>query len=446
MKIYHQLIPERILQSIQDIEAAIKPHIVGYSRINLFQVISIVAYHTRKDKEGAPLKIRYVMNLVPQGDKYLKKLVDYGIIERLGNAVPGKTSYLYRIADQYYSKYESIKLTDQRLIRRIDQARQKIHKEIAKSTRGRSEQIKYLKQLTISENYRKILSDRYMRNYEQHNSILASAVRIENGDIFYSVDQTSGRFHSNVTNMSKELRPYLRIQGQQLVNIDVKNCQPYLSTILLTNPGKVSWMTDNVEFARLLASLQVTITEDVKKYISLVITGQLYEYLMMKFAAAGMNLTRSETKQQVLRILFARNRMPKEEMNKRARQIFIENFPTVNTIFSTVRGLEQGDKFTNYKRFAILLQRIESFLMLDVVLKRIHKELPGVIAITIHDSIMTGILTNEVRAVREIIEKSFFDYVGFLPVIKEEREEIKEEEEEGERGVQYVRTTFVSLN
>jgi hypothetical protein len=445
MKVYYQLIPEKVLQKIQDIEAAIKPHIAGYSRINLFEVISIVAYHSRKGNEGAPLRIRYIINLVPQGDKYLKKLIDYGIIERLGNAVPGKTSYLYRIANQYYSKYESIKLTDQKLIRRIDQARQKIHKEIAKSTRGRSEQIKYLKQLTISKEYRKSLIFNYMK-IEQYNSILASAVRIQNGDIFYSVDQTSGRFHSNVTNMSKELRPYLRIQGQQLVNIDVKNCQPYLSTIILTDPGKVSWMTDNVEFARLLASLRVTMTEDVKKYISLVITGQLYEYLMMRFAAAGMNLTRAETKQQVLRILFARNRMPKEEMNKRARQIFIENFPTVNTIFSKVRGQEQGNKFRNFKRFAILLQRIESFLMLDVVLKRIHKELPGVIAITIHDSIMTGILTNEVSAVREIIEKVFSEFVGFKPVIKEEKGGEEEEEKEEKEGVQYVSTTFVSLN
>ncbi len=40
--------------------------------------------------------------------------------------------------------------------------------------------------------------------------------------------------------------------------------------------------------------------------------------------------------------------------------------------------------------------------MLDIILKRIYKELPNVIAITIHDSVMTGILTNEVEAVKKI--------------------------------------------
>jgi len=176
-------------------------------------------------------------------------------------------------------------------------------------------------------------------------------------DIFYSVDNTSGRFHSNVTNISKKLRPFLRINGEPLANIDISNSQPFLSTILLTNPGKVSWMTKNPDFALLLQSLKVSLSQDVKKYISLVISGQIYEYLMTEFSKEGLELTRDETKLQVLRILFARNRMPQDATNRKAKQIFKDRFPKVHRIFSKVRGSEKGDKFSNFKRFAILLQR-----------------------------------------------------------------------------------------
>ena len=252
--------------------------------------------------------------------------------------------------------------------------------------------------------------------------------------------------------MAKGLRPFLRINGEPLINIDIKNSQPYLSTILLTDPGKVSWMTENPVFALLLQTLKVSQKQDVINYIQLSVLGQIYEYLMAEFAKEGLILTRAETKRQVLRILFARNRSPKYEINRKARQIFKQRFPTVHRIFSKVRGSERGDKFHNFSRFAILLQRIESYLMLDRILKRIYKELPGTIAVTVHDSIMTGVLTNNVKAVCKIMIDELTFFVGFAPKIKIERmiEEEGEEEEEkkGERinSNQYDATTLVSLN
>ena len=195
----------------------------------------------------------------------------------------------------------------------------------------------------------------------------------------------------------------------------------------MTDPSKVSWMTTNPAFALLLQNLKVSHNQDVKQYISLVISGELYEYLMAEFAKGGLHMNRKDTKTQVLRIMFARNRKPKDEINAKARAIFIENFPTVHRIFSKVRGSNGGDKFKNFKRFAILLQKIEAYLILDVILKRIYRELPGVIAITIHDSVMTGLLTNKVEAVKAIMENELLKFVGFRPSLKLEsnKEEIK---------------------
>jgi len=405
---YNQLIPEKIFNELDDICRLIEPTVRGFNTDYLCEVISIVACHTRLDNEPTPLKIKYIKWLVPQGDRYMKAFIDLGIVERTGNVKKGQTSYKYEFSKNYYSKFISRPLKDAKLKRRIQSTWDRLRKDNVKTTWGKSEQVKFLKDLEIDEAWKEYAAT--ITDIKQFNSVTASATRIENGDIFYSIDSTSKRFHSNVTNLKKGLRPYLRVKGEPLVNIDIKNSQPYLSTIILTNPGKASILTNNRAFAMLLQSLKVSQNEDVRKYIYLVVYGKLYEFLMQEF-----KLSRTETKSQVMRILFARNRMPQDKINRRCRQIFIKHFPTVHKIFSIVRGSERGDKFTSFKRFAILLQRIEAYLMLEVVLKRIDRELPETIAITIHDSVMTGVLTNNVEEVKKIIVDELKSFVGFDP-------------------------------
>ena len=69
------------------------------------------------------------------------------------------------------------------------------------------------------------------------------------------------------------------------------------------------------------------------------------------------------------------------------------------------------------------MQSLESFLILEAILKAIRAELPGVIAMTIHDSIMTGedartgIMTNNVAGVIRIMERELTKFIGFKPTI-----------------------------
>jgi hypothetical protein len=450
MNNYYQILPEKVYQELSVIAELIRPEIKGFSLDYLKEVISIVACHVRKDNGPTPLSMWSINKLVPQGQFYLMGLINLDVIKRSGQFIPkANICYQYDFTPEYQSKYLSFPLNNPKLILRIQTVWNNLRKQDAKSIRGRADQVKYLNKLTIDESYKDFLESNYTSETDQYNSILASAMRIINKIPLSKIDNTSGRFHSNITNMAKGLRPYLRINNEPLVNIDVKNSQPYLSTIILTYPSKVAWLTKNPVFALLLQNLNVSVNkDDVKKYILLVISGQLYEYLMQEFTKEGLTLTRSETKIQVLRILFARNRTPKDEINKKCRQIFKDSFPTVHRIFSKVRGSEKGDKFQNFKRFAILLQRIESYLMLDVILKRIYKELPGTIAVTIHDSIMTGILTNNLEAVKKIMIDEFTFFIGFAPKINIEMI-IKDKEEEGrewETLNQYDITDLVSYN
>ena len=170
-----------------------------------------------------------------------------------------------------------------------------------------------------------------------------------------------------------------------------------------------------------MRNLQVLQTEDIKKYISLVVEGQLYEYLIAEFEKKGYYFgtndyvqKREKVKKLVLKILFDKNiHMP------RYRRFFSELFPEVHRIFTLLRGNERGNKFKSYHRFAILLQRIESHVVLNIILKRIHEEHPDIIAVTIHDSIMTGsIYTDHVQIVFRIMKEELTKFVGYNPTLK----------------------------
>lgn len=445
---YFQLIPEKVNQEMEAIEAILRTEIKNYSGDYLKEVISIIACHVRKDNEDTPLRSIYTRRIIPYAERYLEALTELGIIYRSPYYIPGEISYRYNFTPDYKSKYIALPLNNQKLIRRIREAYAEIGKEAVKTIRGCATQVKYLRQLSLADGWEELVNS-YKDDTEVYNSVLASAMRIVNNDIFYSRDATERRFHSNVTNMKKELRPYLRVNGKPLLNIDIKNSQPYLSTIILTYPQKVVWLTKNIAFSMLLQSLKVSTNEDVKKYIKLVADGLFYEYLIKEFASEGVDLTRLEAKIQVLRILFAPNRLPKDEINRKCRLTFKRSFPTVHRIFSKVRGRDQGNKFENSNRFSILLASIESYLMIDVILRRIYKEHPGTIALTIHDSIMTGILTDDVEAVRKIMIDELTKFVGFSPKIEIEDYKsysVIENKEEKKSLIQYDVTIPVSFN
>ena len=421
---YHQLIPVKVLKNFHWIAATISSKINGYSDDNLKEVISIVSCHIHKEKETAQLQIEYIKKLVPQGDKYLHELRELKIIQRSGRYIKGESSYEYSFTAPYQSEYRSLLLTNHKLIERIKQTQIKRKRESKKAIWGRSEQITHLLSMTIADGYQDHLDSFYTDSINKFNCAQSSVIRIQNNDIFYTIDKTAGRFHSNVTNMPKAIRRFLRVIGEPMVGIDLKNSQPYISTLLLTNPTKASCMTKNPELKLLLQNLKVYNTHDVRKYIDLVNSGKLYEFLIDEFIKEGIELPeelekrRRYVKNQVLRILFAKNKMPKNEINRKARQIFINRFPRVHFIFSKIRGNLKGDHFMGYQRFAILLQSIEAHIMLDIILKRISKELPGTIAITIHDSILTGLYTNNVEEVAQIMREEFTKFVGFTPVLK----------------------------
>lgn len=433
-KPYIQLIPTKIYDILPDLSELMND-IPGFHIDRLKQIVSTISVHIRKDENNtAPLMMNYLNKAVPQADKYVNNLLDLSILERHGSYQPGITAYKYGFSPEYQSVLTGIPLFNPWLENRI----QKLSAEHFGKNHSQNDD---LRNMSIATDCPEFIKTTFGHNIDSYNYAKSSATRIENKDFYSKVDDTGNRFHHNATNMQRDLRPLLRIRGQQVTEVDVKNCQPYLTTKIFTDPAKLAPFAKYRKLALILETLQVTQTEDVKKYISLVNNGVFYEYFRDEYSRMkSKSIDREEAKGMMLKILFARN-----SHRPRGRKEFEILFPEVARIFALIRGDEKGGKFRSYERFSILLQRVESHIINDLVCKRIKKEHPGVIALSIFDSIMTGIFTNHVEIVSAVMQEEFEKFVGYAPILKAKDENEKkpraislkkerEKEEKGEKG------------
>lgn len=194
-----------------------------------------------------------------------------------------------------------------------------------------------------------------------------------------------GRVHTNVTNLRSSLRRFLTIDGQHLVNLDVRNSQPLLFGLILMNRyGPRHAMPD-----------------DARRYIDLCQEGRFYDHLM---ALGGIPAAkRSVFKRKFFaNVFFCGTRYETD-----AAKLFGQLFPSVYKIV-----LEQ--KTPDYAALSKNLQRVESDLIIGKVASRLMRESPTMPIVTIHDSIMTTPVHAEMA--RQIMLQEF-NRAGLCPSI-----------------------------
>ena len=202
-----------------------------------------------------------------------------------------------------------------------------------------------------------------------------------------------GRFHSNVTSLRTELRPFLSYRGEGLVNLDIRNSQPLFFALLLRDRFGPA----------------ATAPDDVRRYVDLVQAGRFYDHLM---AGAGIpDDRRSEFKRQFFgRVFFCPSHWDSEESRAFARE-----FPNVARL---VQDLKDGPEDDSYANLARRLQQAESGLMIGRVAARIGLEMPAAFFLTVHDSILC--LEGDAPAIREVMLGEFA-FAGLRPTINVER-------------------------
>lgn len=221
-------------------------------------------------------------------------------------------------------------------------------------------------------------------------------------EFYYSVDDNVGRFHSNLTNIKRELRSFITYDGQKLVNIDIKNSQPLLSTILLNKdfydknsrilnifniPSSLQLLSNSSTsysstIITLVKTLQKSDSQSIAEYVDIVNTGEFYQKVSEKLYPKA-DFMKPKMKEMIFTVFFSRNsfiRLPEAK----SKIDFRDNFPQIYEIFRIL-------KVKNHRALAHILQRIESELIVQKVSKRISVERPELPIFTIHDSVATTV-------------------------------------------------------
>jgi len=218
--------------------------------------------------------------------------------------------------------------------------------------------------------------------------------------------------------------------NQELVSIDLANSQPYLSTLLfkgnfynsdessLINMNKLT--SDTFSFPSLSSSfpppmvvkiLQYSDNVDVENYSNLVHDGVIYEYISKEiFDQYHVRFDRIESKKVFFSIIYSGNQFIGQGEAKYKR-LFRERFPNVYKIFSLIKSIEKN-------LLACSLQRIESYIIIDIICKRIEIERPYLPIFTIHDSIATTAGNEDY--IKYLMYDEFTKLIGHKPRLKTE--------------------------
>ena len=228
------------------------------------------------------------------------------------------------------------------------------------------------------------------------------AAQIRDGS-FYATRCQYGRFHSTFTGLKRAVRSQLTVDGQQIFEIDVANCQPLILGILATrhttqrpatqNPPNIQPRTDTDTPHSICRAFSTD--QDITDYIELCERGELYEHLQERCRgrltlrdcipadrwhryATDRPLSRNDVKRQFLVMLFAdvatTRRMPM--------------FGVVATEWPALADYIIDAKWDCYQNLARDCQRLESRLMIDGAAGSLVAD-PSIPIVTIHDAILT---------------------------------------------------------
>lgn len=234
---------------------------------------------------------------------------------------------------------------------------------------------------------------------------------------YFKRDDTAGRIHTNITNLKKELRSYLSLNGIKLVekDMDISNCQPLVSIILLHEELRNKYKIEEKVFNRkkstmegskkekqqvipfMFSNIQKLLTyPDVRMYIDLVVSEKIYKFLLTKYNEKYPNKpkTLKEIKRLTLTSMFSPS-----IWNTNITVLMRENFPSIMEIFDQLKigfnKTKHGNGYLKRKStdppclIAVVLQSLEVELVIHQIVPEIIELDPNIPILTIHDSILS---------------------------------------------------------
>jgi hypothetical protein len=208
-----------------------------------------------------------------------------------------------------------------------------------------------------------------------------SVESINQKHIFFHFDPY-GRMHTNFTILKSFIRKNcLTIGGEETCEIDIKNSQPLFLCKLIQDTG-TKWVNP----------------DELQLFKELTLSGKYYNYLMDNTGEKN----RDVAKEMTYKVLFGRN-----GTNSRADKIFSKLFPTIHN-FIKIYKRDQKD----YKVLAYDLQRAESNLIFNKIVKTVMEINPGIKIITVHDSLVVP--RKDFEEVNSIFQTKLLEEFGII--------------------------------
>lgn len=397
--------------------------------IYILSLIHIIPTYNRDmlSNEFTFLNSTTLQEVVQNYKQYLNYLEnDLEIIESDNQYIVGQKSKGFRFVEQYRTevKFRSIQdYTLKKKLRIIENKKITSCSHLKYLTKWFNpglefdfdSALKFLdEELRIKSNYPDLIemdkNNRQINPINQYNCSIINSDKLFKREFNLVQDSNVKRFHTNLTNLRSILRNALTYKGENLISIDLKNSQPYLSIGLLNNNILINIINNKYNYYYIMLG-EILRTLDFKGgegYIELASSGNFYEYLTLKFAEKGFNYSnRKLVKQAVFQVLFTDNRFIGQKEAK-PKRIFKELFPEVYNVFAKIK---RNDK-TLLPR---VLQYVESTLFIDRISLRISREFPNTPIFTIHDSIAT---TREyVDDFKKIVSEELERAIGYAPTL-----------------------------
>ena len=216
--------------------------------------------------------------------------------------------------------------------------------------------------------------DRFKKN--RTNSFRASQFysisTLQSEDYYGSVNDTNWRLDTNLTNLKSDFikNGFVTLNGEQLKDIDLSNSQPCLMGNLFDCLDNMLTKFPNLTNAYNYPALNKQ-EVDVQVFIQQSGDGKIYDYICNK---TGWD--RQFAKNIFIKIMFS-----KAGWNSCYKKRLKELFPNVISWMDEFK-LKNGE----HKKFAIMLQRLESEIFIKNIYPRIRKQ--GYVIFTKHDSIL----------------------------------------------------------
>jgi hypothetical protein len=381
-------------------------------------------YLFKKEQDFIAINTRMVRaEIVANIDKYIKYLKNGEFIISDETFIAGSKSKGYSINSKYgLTDFASIEI----------QPHTKLYNKITKIINLKKSHYNRLEPflLTMLKHYKAIEIDypqavKWIENEAQKENRLIYFMMLNNFNDkrfrYFKRNKTNNRLDTNLTNLKSELRQFIK---GDYVSIDLKNSQPFFLSMLLQ-----SIVQDNsINRCCLLDNFTLIKTFGIKAFKSIskvrhfeenaflanlsmysveVLNGTLYDNIIEKYK--GEALTRKQIKDIMFKVLFSSNNCIINGRlfypYKKEKEIFASVYPSVYEIIEILKA-------NNNSLLPIYLQRLESYIFIDCIAKKLVEN--NIIPLTIHDSVIVQIAkTNETL---EIMNDVFNENFGCVPM------------------------------